>query len=237
MNAVYPIRVALISDIHANFFALDAVIHDLREHVQPDRIIGLGDFVFGGPQPAETVARLREVCDLGIAGNTDPWITGAVIPGQKHVALAEWAAQRLRPDDLDWLRTLPSAIDRADLPGLLGVHATPRRDDETVLPTADEATFAAAFGGTNAEIIACGHVHRPYVRAVGSTTVVGVGSVGFPWDNDRRACYAVLTRENGRWMAEHRRVDYDAGATIRSMHESGMPNTEERAQLLAGRDA
>src|SRR5690606_30143363 len=134
--------------------------------------------------------------------------------------MCEWAADQLGPAELEWLRSLPSQVRTPELPNLLGIHATLRSDDDTVLPTADEATFVAAFGGSDAQVITCGHIHRPYVRTTGSTTVVGVGSVGFPADRDPRACYAVLTYEDGRWTVEHRRVEYDVDSTVRFLRSS-----------------
>lgn len=230
--AVYPIRVAVISDVHANLIALEAVIADIREHARPHRIIGLGDFVFGGPEPAATVDLLQRTCDLAIAGNTDPWITRRRAPSQKLAPLCQWATERLSTAALEWLAMLPAQVRSDALPGLLGVHATPRSDDETVMPDADERAFAESFGGVDAGVIVCGHIHIPYVRPVGQSTVVGVGSVGFPADGDPRASYAVLEFDGEQWTATHRRVPYDVDAVVSQIRRSGMPDAEDRARRL-----
>src|SRR5262249_29840307 len=98
-------RIAVISDIHGNMPALEAVIKDIRRR-RIKRIICLGDLVGKGPQPAEAVDRIREVCELTVQGN---WDAGITLPQDKESGI--WQQEKLGPERLNYLQSLPFSVD------------------------------------------------------------------------------------------------------------------------------
>lgn len=222
-------RIAIVSDLHGNLIALEAVLRDLREQA-PDLVLHGGDLAVTGPRPAEVVDRVRELGWDGVVGNTDEmlWrpdrqaeVTAAApaLSGWLSTmfgTLAPWAAERLGEERIAWLRRLPERRDEGDL---RLVHATPGNLWRAPMPDADPAELAALYGGLGGDVAVYGHIHRAYVRGTPGPVVANSGSAGAPWDGDPRAAYLVV--DDGRpWV---RRVAYDRAAAVRDAETTGFP--------------
>jgi putative phosphoesterase len=222
-------RIAIVSDIHGNLAALDAVSADLARH-DPDLVIHLGDVAVLGPRPAAVVDRIRELGWPGVLGNTDEMLWEPALQEAQErrapklrawlhtlfVTLAPWAREQLGPRRIAWLRTLPHEWRHHDL---LAVHASPGDLWSAPMPDAQERTLVDTYGGRGASLVAYGHIHRPYVRRLPTLTVMNSGSVGLPYDGDWRASYLLL--EDG--VPSIRRVAHDLERALDDLHAAGYP--------------
>lgn len=228
-------RVALLSDIHGNVRGLDACLADLAEQGGADAIVGAGDYCLDGPRPREVLERLRAAGALCIRGNTDRYISEPETAGPEDVetdALA-WQRERLGPQWVEWLRTLPFSHEvGAGGDALLVVHANPKTDDEYIWPDADDAFLERVLEGVAARAIAFGHLHVPYARMWRDRLLINVASAGLPKDGDPRACYAIVTQRPGGWAVRHRRVSFDVEKVAREIGRSGMPGRKKRIAVL-----
>lgn len=225
----HPERIAVVSDIHGNLAALEAVINDL-ESISPDLIVQAGDTAVIGPRPAEVVDRLREAGWPGVVGNTDEllWNPGVRFEQERRApklkpwlatlfdVLAPWAAERLGPERIDWLRTQPREW-RSE--SLRVVHASPGDLWRAPMPDARDEELRSTYADHGASTGVYGHIHRPYVRNLLRLQVANSGSVGLPYDGDWRPSYLLI--ENG--VARVRRVEYDLDRQRRDLTESGFP--------------
>ena len=210
--------VALLADVHANLIALEAVLADLPA---VEAIWVMGDTVGYGPDPAETLALLRERGATLVAGNHDR----AVATGEGLALFnpaARTAAERHRSwlgaADLDALASLPVA---RELPGGFSIcHGSPR--DPLWEYVFDARTAAFAMADLAATRCCVGHTHVPAIFHTGDGKVmINPGSVGQPRDGDPRASYALL--DVARAAVDFRRVDYDIGETQRRMRALKLP--------------
>lgn len=241
-------RYALISDIHANLQALDAVLDDIdRRGVDP--VYHLGDLVGYSANPDEVVARLRERSIPGIAGNYDSTIAtdykhcGCKAESPRDEELAhvsyEWTRSHISEGTKRFLGALPFRIDirpwggHVAGPAVTLVHATPvnnlvyvteDRPDAFLTKMAHQAALKAG------DAICFGHTHKPWHRTVDGIHFVNTGSVGRPKDGDWRASYALLDFSAGEPAIEIVRVEYDVGATINGVRKAGLP--EEFCDVL-----
>jgi len=226
-------RLALISDLHASLDALDAVLADI-ERSGIERIVCLGDIIDLGPQPRETVARLRERDIPCIRGNHDTLDEHPGFP--LLAAVEEWTREALTDEELSWLAELPLEL-REDLDGLdvLCVHASPRNLVDQVLATTSADTLADWWGERRFDVLVCGHTHLPVLRRVDERLVVNVGSVGQPFlrafDGSppvvlKWSEYAVVSHEAGRVAVEHRRLPFDLTAFERALRATTFPEPD-----------
>lgn len=211
-------KVAIVSDVHGNLVALEAVLADL-ERVNPDLIAHGGDLAFNGPRPIECVDRIRELGWPGVMGNMDRALEN---PSGRRVT---WASEQLGPERKAWLQTLPMEWRRENHIAL--VHAVPGDLWQAVFPEADDAELQAIYGPLGARIAVYCHIHRPFVRTIGDLTVANSGSVGLPFDGDQRASYLVI--EDSR--VQNRRVDYDEERAVADVLASGLPEADAVATM------
>jgi putative phosphoesterase len=233
--------IALITDIHANLPALEAVLADIDGRTGIEAMYHLGDLVGYAPWPNETVDLLHSRGIAGVAGNYD----STVATDYKHCGCRYEDAQqeRLSHISYDWTRTFTSATTKLKLKALpfrldlrvghlpgartILVHGTPTLN--TLYWTADRPdTFAremiAAAGARAGDLIAFGHTHVPWQRTVDGVQLVNAGSVGRPKDGDWRACYALLDfAEAAHCAVEFVRVEYDVARAAAGIIESGLP--------------
>lgn len=245
-------RYALISDIHANLHALDAVLADIDGRGAVDAVYHLGDLVGYSSYPNEVVARLRERAVAGIAGNYDSTIgtdykhcgCKSETPRQEELAHQSYEYTRgaVSPETKHFLAGLPFSLDLRPLgghsagPRLVLVHGTPTLN--TVYFTEDRPDdfcrkMAAAAGLKAGDVLAFGHTHQPWHRAVDGIHFVNTGSVGRPKDGDPRAGYVLLDLGVGEARVEHVRVTYDVEAAAAGVIAAGLPE-EFAAFLRAG---
>ncbi len=230
-------RIAIVSDIHGNRTAFEAVLADLRQ-TSPDLILHGGDLADSGSSPVEIVDQIRDLGWPGVVGNTDEMLFNpaslqefaklsphldALFAVIEEMAVA--TRQALGADRLAWLRALP----RVQLRGSMAlVHASPGNLWRAPGLEASDADLESLYSELGRELVAYGHIHQPYIRNVSGMTVANTGSVGLPYDGDRRAAYLLLDERN----PEIRRVEYDVSKEIKALAGSGLPHSDWIAKTL-----
>jgi predicted phosphodiesterase len=232
-------RVGLIADVHGNVPALDAVLAELeRERV--DRIVCLGD-VAVGPEPRESLARVRSLGSPVVLGNWDAaFVDGLPSPAGDEVSqlvheIHGWWGEQLDDDDRSYLRTFVPQLE-LDLDGLraLVYHGSPRSYDDWIFATTTEDELEEMFPPSRPALLIGGHTHVQLLRRWNGSTVVNPGSVGLPflewWPRRVRiapwAEYAILTAEAGQLHVDLRRTRFDLDRLLRLSRGSGMPHAE-----------
>jgi len=234
-------RIGLISDIHGNLPALDAVLERLEEE-RIDRYISLGD-VAVGPWPSDTAKRLQRLgCDT-IIGNWDAWMLEGDPPcgenpvGRMLLEMGAFWADQLDEEDLSFMRRAKHQIE-LELDGglrLVFFHGTPRSYNEPILAATPIEELEQILDGLNATIMVAGHTHVQLLRRLPFTLIVNPGSVGLPfveWPTAAaRTCrwaeYGILdVMGDDRVSVELRRTTYDADAVIQYALASGVPHAE-----------
>jgi len=197
---------ALLYDVHGNLPALDAVVADARDAGADSFVLG-GDYALFGAWPLDTVTRLRELDAVAIRGNTDRWLTDdSDAPASPLVQRSlEHCRQQLGDQLCRELSTMQAA---AGLDATLVCHASPRSDMRSFAPGPSDAD-QELLGPDDPGVIFFGHTHVQFQRGAGNRLLVNPGSVGMPFDSDRRAAYALW---HGGAEVELRRVEYDSQA-------------------------
>jgi putative phosphoesterase len=216
------LRIAVLSDIHGNLLALDAVMTDVEAQA-PDEIWCGGDLGWGGPWASDCIARVREAGWPTVRGNTDVWITGdpQTVEGEtERKELQDVAAAHgISKEDAAWLISLP--IGHTGPGSILLVHGTPQSPFDAPQPDAPSAEFTPYLG--EASIVVYGHVHQAFVRRLSDGTIVcNPGSVAFPEDADT-ASYLVIDLEGPEWVLRIRRVPFDRRGSIAQARAVGGP--------------
>lgn len=238
--------IAVISDIHGNCIALDAVLDDLgREPV--DQIVCLGDAVQGGPQPAEVVARLRALGCPIVMGNADAWLLTGEETGDEQIdaerlrsmnEIRVWSLAQLTADDRAFIAGFAPTIE---LPldhgaSLLCFHGSPTSFDDVLLPDTPADTVDRLLGPFLPRILCGGHTHMQQIRRLGDTFFFNPGSVGLSYRHgqmpdhmrvDRWAEYAVLRIDGQRRSLDLRRVPFDVDRLIAVYSASGRPYADQ----------
>ncbi len=230
-------RIAIVSDIHGNRTAFEAVLADLRQ-TSPDLVLHGGDLADGGASPTEIVDRIRDLGWQGVVGNTDEMLF-------RPEALAEFASQTpklqslfaaieemaaatreaLGEERLAWLRGLP----RTQIHGPMAlVHASPETPWRAPAPEASDAELEKVYGPLGQPVAIYGHIHRSYIRSVSRMTVANTGSVSLSYDGDRRAAYLLLDDSK----PEIRRVEYDVDRELKALSSCGLPHAGWLAKIL-----
>jgi predicted phosphodiesterase len=225
-------RVAVISDVHGNLVALDAVLADIAGG-EPgvDGHWVLGDLVAHGPRPVECVRRMAALPGLvAVRGNTDRYVLTEP-PSPEMRPSFDWTRRALGDAGLlDWLDALPVETRPVPPDGshVLLVHASPGRDDGPGLDpyAADDDLVSNGFSSDAADLILVGHTHHADVRRLRGAHVVNPGPVSLPRESDDLARYAVLTATRDGWSVEHHTVPYDRDATLADLDAVGHPSAD-----------
>ncbi|HYA97437.1 MAG TPA: metallophosphoesterase family protein [Methylomirabilota bacterium] len=230
-------RIAVLSDIHGNRTAFEAVVADLRV-ASPDLVLHGGDLAYGGADPAGIVDRIRELGWQGVIGNTDEMLpkpesleefarqTPKLEPLLAVMReLASVARETLGAERLAWLGDLP----RVQIQGVMAlVHASPQNLWRAPMPEATDSELASVYGPLRQPVAVYAHIHRPYTRAVSGITVANTGSVGLPHDGDPRAAYLLLNESK----PGIRRVEYDVGKELKALAGSRLPHSGWIAKVI-----
>jgi len=210
--------IGVLSDIHANEIALEAVLDDMPD---VDRLVCAGDVVGYNPWPAECVDALRERGVPTVMGNHDRAVaqgTGFRFNGMAEAGVA-YAERELGGGEIEWLRSLP---DERTVENVKLVHGHPEDPDRYTYPR----EFGPGMLGEE-DALVLGHTHVQGHRTYDEGVVMNPGSVGQPRDGDPKAAYALLDTET--LEVEERRVAYDVDAVIEAVSEAGLPRrTGER---------
>jgi len=220
-----PLRIAVLSDIHSNLDALDAVMRDLPT---VDNIFCLGDLVGYGPQPNEVIAELQRVQPIVVLlGNHDSSIlTGDTAGLAAHAELAvKWTRKVIGKAELQYLSSLePSGRLELSEIAIALFHGSPRDPiSDYVYPNSPKSMFEDLLGKAGADVVMLGHTHMPMQYLSTGKLLANPGSVGQPRDGDPRASYAILTLSGSLRSFEIRRVEYDVEAVAEKITESGLP--------------
>jgi putative phosphoesterase len=239
-------RIAVLSDVHGNLVALEAVLKQLKRE-KPDFALVAGDLVMNGPDPNGTVDALRGLERDGgivVSGNTDIAVGdfdyGAAFPQYQDgvpdtvSAAAEWAHDELGDEQLDWLRRLPAErrIRAGDDQLVLVVHASPGSQTRGFDQSLDANVVFERAAATDARIICVGHTHLPEVRDLGWKVIVNDGSAGYVFDGEPSASWAMVTVDGTEVSADIRRTEFDVLSVANAISERGLPGDVYRAATV-----
>ena len=241
-----PTRIAVFSDIHGNCVALDAVLADIGA-TNVDRLVCLGDAIQGGPQPVETVERLRSLGCPIVMGNADDWLnsgadSGAETVTEKQQVVRDWQLSLLSEADRAFIASFQPTVELPLDDGrvLLCFHGSPTSYDDVILPDMPNDDFKAMLGPYSGRALCGGHTHMQQVRRLGPLFFFNPGSVGVavdqyqPEDNfylDPWAEYAILTSDGPTISLEFRRIPFDLDALFDAYHTNGRPYAESNIAM------
>ncbi len=235
-------KIAVISDIHANYQALEAVMKDIKKE-NCDKIFCLGDLAMAGPQPHMVIDFVRKQPDwIVIQGNTDKLIAEYTEQTYEDVkkmypmmanALAD-DVKILEEDKKQYLGSLPPQYEtEIDGVKILLVHGSPRKNNENIFPNMPVNEIEEMIKGIDADLIFCGHTHQPCgYQTSTKQTVVNAGSVGRPMTEVPDACYVIADFNNGGFSINHKFVDYDRKMAAEIVKARGYDGADKIAGLL-----
>lgn len=235
-------RIALISDIHGNSTALEAVLNQISAQGVKE-LICLGDVAATGPQPREVIWRLQDLGCPVVNGNMDAWLLEPELEAQPDLRAQRlqdidvWCAEQLAPSDSAYLRSFQPNIEYPlpDGKTLLCYHGSPRSFSERILPTTPDDEVEQALGGARHDFMAGGHTHIQMFRRFRDMLLINPGSVGLAIDRvsskkDARrpswAEYALLDYDEASLHVELHRVAFNLQAHIQALKDSGMPHAD-----------
>lgn len=236
-------RLALLSDVHANLPALAGVLAEIARRGDVDATYHLGDLVGYAPWPNEVVERLRDAGIPGVSGNYDSTVAadhkhcGCRYEDPRQEALSHesyaWTRAHVSPAAKSFLARLPFRLDLRPLgghvagPTLTLVHGTPLNN--TTYWTEDRPDafclkMAGLAGARAGDLVAFGHTHKPWHRVVDGIHFLNTGSVGRPKDGDWRAGFVIVdVGAAGSIEIVFVRVDYDVQSAMDGIRRSGLP--------------
>lgn len=241
-------KIAIISDIHGNIQALEAVLEDIKKE-NCQKIFCLGDLALAGPEPEKTINFIRKLnFDEIIQGNTDELLSGDFnqeiynyltdkFPLMAHAYKYDCA--EISKDNKLFLKNLDKQKEMilGNLKILL-VHGSPRKNNEDICPDLPIEKIEEIIQDTDADLIFCGHTHLPCgYQTSTKQTVVNVGSVGRPFSLTPKACYAILdfdpkTHSEDAFAIEHRLVEYDVKKASKILQSRKYEGSDKLAKLL-----
>ena len=231
-------RISVISDIHSNLPALEAVLADVEAQAV-DQLFCAGDLVGQGPHPNQVVSRIRKAGIPSILGNQEievRTLADRARPDPKRHML--WTIAVLKRKNREYLLGLPADRElEVEGVGIRLVHGSPRGSFDGMYSSLTSQTLRAWFPAPTPRpgVLVGGHTHLPFVRSVDGMLIVNAGTVGRPLDGDPRASWALLELEEGQARARIRRVAYPVAKTVRAMKRIGMQRWRRRALELAVR--
>lgn len=239
-------RLAVISDIHGNCFALDSVLQDIRQQ-GIEQIVCLGDAIQGGAQPAETVQRLRALNCPIVMGNADDYVLNGELDetaSERQQTVRAWTLAQLSSADLAFMRQFQPTIEialEADR-HLLCFHGSPHSFNDIILPQTEDETVRQFLGGFGATFLTGGHTHTQQIRRLGDSWYFNPGSVSLAYNWERAedgskvdpwSDYAILTSEGTCTGITFRHVPFDVPELTRIVRASGIPHVEELVATYA----
>lgn len=237
-------RLALLSDQHANDVAFRAVLEDV-ERVGVDEIVCLGDTTQGGAEPAQTLDRLASLGCETVLGNADALLLEVPVDSPEPITerlleVREWTLTQLDASHLDRIRSFSPVVHReVDGVSLLFFHGSPRSYDDVLLPDLGREAVEP-FLGHDAALLAGGHTHRQWTRRIEDGIYANPGSVGIAYDWHRepplvrpQAEWALVTVADGEVAVEFRQVPYAVEEVRAAAGRSGRPHADEWAAQWA----
>lgn len=222
--------IAILSDIHSNLEAFEAVLHSLKRE-KPDYVVCLGDVIGYGANPNECIDLVRQHCHLVLQGNHDAALFDEQLRFYftMHARTAlEWTLNQLTPQRLEYMRALQVSARQHDL---LFVHSAPTAPERWEY-IVDEYDAMKHFSAFHERICFVGHSHVPgiysqdgreHVVVPHCRYIINVGSVGQPRDGDVRASYGMYNAKTHVYYC--RRVEYNVETAARKIIEAGLPSS------------
>jgi|Deesub1362A_J573_1020465.scaffolds.fasta_scaffold00029_163 putative phosphoesterase len=226
-------KIAVISDLHANLYALESVLADIQKR-GADEIVCAGDLVGYGPHPNEVTKQIRALGIRCVQGNYDDAVANARLvcgcdyPDERSMAVGTaslaWTSAHLDLDNQAFLQQLPPTLRlRAGGFEILLTHGSPRRLDEYLYEAMPAEQLREVLQQAEAGVLIVGHTHRPYHRQIEGRHLINAGSVGQPRDGDPRAAYVQVEFTGDQLRVEIVRVNYDVEAAAVELVRSGLP--------------
>lgn len=234
-------KIAILSDIHGNLIALNAVLKDLEKSTV-DEIFCLGDLAMAGPEPNETIDFVKKQNWTIVQGNTDKLIVDCSLNNlTMDKTIAPIMANALENDvkiiskeNINFLANLPEklSLEREGVKILL-VHGSPRRNNENIFPDLTNEQIDEIIADVKENIVFCGHTHIPcgYQTDKG-ITVVNDGSIGRPFTKNPDACYVLAEFNNGTFTIEHKFVSYNKEKASEILLKRDFEGAEKLAGML-----
>lgn len=237
-------KIAVFSDIHSNFPALQNVLKDIRTQ-EVDRVYCLGDLVGYGPRPNYVIEKIRKSKIPTVMGNYDEGIgyekgeCGCAYVtkeeqrnGQKSI---NWTTANVTQENKEFLRDLNREIKfEANGYKVLLVHGSPRRINEYLYEARLERSFERILESIETDVLICGHTHIPYHKIVNNIHIINDGSVGKPKDGNKRACYALIDFGEDL-VVKFRRIKYQVDKVTEEIIKFGLPKEFADALQKAGK--
>ena len=238
-------KIAVISDIHGNMEAVEAIMEDIAKQ-KCDKIFVLGDYAMAGPEPNCTVDYFLNKQNNPnfrmIQGNTDLMI--ADYSDELYDTLKEKApvmaealkndVEILNPVQKSFLKNLPIQLEITEggVKFLL-VHGSPRKNNEDILPTTPLKKVEEMVADVDADVILCGHTHLPCgFQTSKKQTIVNAGSIGRPFTPEPKSCYLTVIVNNGECLFEHHFVEYDKERAANKLKQRNFKGAKKLANML-----
>lgn len=237
-------KIAIVTDIHGNSDALNAILLDLKKNGPFDHTIVLGDHVAGGPDPCDVVKKLQSIKNNNcIMGNTDRWVFSGDTPlppknkwdimglskANQRARACGWTAGLLMNEDkLDWITKLPFKYELI-LPNkkkVLFVHANPKNDEEGFGENTPIKKQKELLVDCDADVIITGHVHSYYTNKIFGKTIYTIPSVSLPTGKDKSAAYAIFKVHKEKTELLVKRIEYDYKKMILKVIKQKHPSVE-----------
>ena len=238
-------RVAVISDIHGNMQAIEAVMKDIKARDCEKNFV-LGDYAMAGPEPIQAVQYFMDKqfdSDYAmIQGNTDLMIAdyNENLYGmlkEKAPIMAEALkndSESINDSEKMFLKNLPIQLE-IELEGVkfLLVHGSPRKNNEDILPTTPIEEIDKMLENVSADVVLCGHTHLPCgFQTSSKKTVVNVGSIGRPFTSEPKSCYLTIDVSDGKCLFEHHFVEYDNNMASEILRNRKFFGADKLADML-----
>lgn len=241
-------KIAVLSDIHGNMDALGSVMSDIRDQ-GADQIFICGDLAMAGPEPEETMDFIINYKQTNknvaiIQGNTDEMIIkstgeaddGFTPPNEIMAESLKYAQKILRADQKEFLFELPAQqVIKLGVLSFLLAHGSPRMNNEDILPDMPIEKIKEMIQGVKEDVILCGHTHLPVIYRVGHQVIINDGSVGRPFTEVPKACYAIIEYNDlskKEFEVNHRFVDYDYKLAADKLSAQPFKGANKLAQML-----
>ena len=234
-------KILLLSDIHANFPALEACINFFAKD-SFDAIYNCGDSLVYGPFPNQTLHWLKKTKVPTIVGNTDKKII-KLLKGksfkkprmEEKRVMYTWTAEQLDSSAKKYIRSLEKSTIFSIAGHKIGLfHGSPEHPNEFLFPDTSQQRFDELAAYCPCDIIITGHSHTPYYKQIGSTHFINPGSVGRMFDSNPAASCAVLTIKKHSIKVVHHRITWPIQLTIKALKKNKLPEIYQ-AMYLAGR--
>lgn len=239
------IKVAVMSDIHGNMQALEAVLDDIKLE-NCDKIFCLGDIAMAGPNPLEVTELIKKMSESPdfeiIQGNTDEMI-GNYSPKLDAMIKSAFPVMgnalendiKIMPQELrDFLKNLAKTKEiQVEGFKILLVHGSPRKNNENITPDLTMEQIEEIIKGTDADVIFCGHTHIPCgYQTTTKQTIINDGSVGRPFTPNPKACYVVANFYEKKFDVVHKFIDYNKETASKILEKREFKGADKLAKTL-----